>query len=524
MPRTVAVALGLIGAIAAADALHAQQQQQQPQPQRVAPAKAKLPLQFPIRQKLPDPAPEGEVNTVTINAGTEQESMLDTVTAVLGRGYNSLLDEVKGTCLNGSIFGFAPKSFPVRYSLSLIKSFEQFNKETSAEASLDTKFASFSASVSAKMSSVASTTGSSESLFVRVKVGALPEINLKGRELDQGPVVRNPPSDDANSQRAFFRRCGDRYINQITMGGEFLAVFHLATVDSEARQAIEAHFSAGGFSTSVSADFKQKVETVTKNSSMQIDMYRIGGSGAMPDQSVDAIIQYATAFPAQVNATNLAPVAFATDSFENLGTPGESYESQRASIRDLQRSVERVSATVDQLIATEAFYKQYRLPDPSATGAFANVRTTALNQRQQAQRTMRDMQTRLRNCGLQPWSPKGECTFPDGLVNTEETDLNGGVAVRLDPASPNTRTFYLRAPTAMFTIRGQLCWTGGNACFADGISTNGVYIEVTNGNDKPFRYAGPVLLKQGTIRFRVVDTYYPDNSGTVHAVAYAPPL
>src|SRR3954471_22736040 len=109
-------------------------------------------LKFPL--DMPRPARNNsaaEINSAEFgNATDEQRAALDQITDVLGQGYNSLLRQQTGDCVDGIINGSAPSSFQTSYHLSLVKSAEQLKEEMSAEASASGSFAGWSAKASAK--------------------------------------------------------------------------------------------------------------------------------------------------------------------------------------------------------------------------------------------------------------------------------------------------------------------------------------------------------------------------------------
>src|SRR5437868_3721243 len=93
-------------------------------------------LKFPLDMPMPKKA-KAEIDSIDFDHATdEQRAALDQIIDVLGQGYNSLLREQTGDCVDGVINGSSPSSFQTEYHLSLIKSADQLKEEVAAEASV----------------------------------------------------------------------------------------------------------------------------------------------------------------------------------------------------------------------------------------------------------------------------------------------------------------------------------------------------------------------------------------------------
>src|SRR5436309_2246909 len=114
-----------------------------------------FPLDMPLVKKAkakPNPGGVKKFNA-GIGIGTdEQRAALDQIIDVLGQGYNSLLRDKTGDCVDGIVNGASPSSFETEYHLSLIKSADQLKEEVAAEASASASMMGWSATATAKYS------------------------------------------------------------------------------------------------------------------------------------------------------------------------------------------------------------------------------------------------------------------------------------------------------------------------------------------------------------------------------------
>jgi len=139
------------------------------------------------------------------------------IRAKLGMGVNSFNHKEFGECVTGKIISDDdPGSSSVTYNLELMRSYEEFQRETTAEASFSTDVASFSAKVKSKYEESVKTSSSTQFLLVKERVLYNPSYYFRKVKLDYDEPLKK---GDEQSQAEFFSRCGDEYVSEVQNGG-----------------------------------------------------------------------------------------------------------------------------------------------------------------------------------------------------------------------------------------------------------------------------------------------------------------
>jgi len=449
------------------------------------------------------------------NGDVTLQAKMDTVLSIIGKGYNTFAREPEGSCMDGQIYGPVPTAHNINYSLTMITSFEEFKKDTAVEASLSSSFGKFSASVKSKFEQSQHSTQRSEFLLMKEYVALAPEINLRN------PTVvayyRQYDLSIPSQADEFYSKCGDSYISQVQMGGEMVALLTVneSTYQENSNLSIEA--SGEGFSTTATASFDEKMESLKKQGSVDATVNLLGGDGRpMPGATMDSLIQYANEFPAQVSTSNGVPIGFTTTSYFTL-TPGIMNVSR---FRDEHAVFDQVEQKRNQLSDLIAAMGEDR--DVLVRNNVPKVRTKgdiidAIDQAAAAGTgELPPFDDALRKCALAFWTTGG-CAFSSDLTGYQLPARPYFVLQRVD-AGGSTAEFDVPVPVNV-ELRGYYCFDGPASCWrgwAGVTQDDAAYLTIDGG-----RYSGaPVLLSAGHVSVRAQDSDYSDNAGELYAFLY----
>jgi hypothetical protein len=468
-----------------------------------------FPLDMPLVKKTKAKPKPGGVKAFNAGFGhgtDEQRAALDQIVDVLGQGYNSLLREQTGDCVDGIVNGASPSSFATDYHLSLIKSADQLKEEMTAEASASASMMGWSATATAKYSADHSSDASTEFLLVKVKAVASPNVTL------HTPKANMLPKDDSPAARGeFFKQCGDQYIKAADMGGAFVALFKYQSENDEDRKAFEATFSASGPSVSVDASYTQKMQAFKSRMQLAGDYNRVGGEGVPADTSIDAVMKYAFEYQKTLTGKNMVLIGYETEDYSKIRVAAGDFHEQR----------KKVDALRDALIkrrnlATYLGGVQQRLLPFAIGDVHADMRKKLDGEIAQAE----DYKVRCGN------SPIGDCNIPANLLTFTLHESSFEPVIRDLSALGDSVNLVTNDAGRRLKITGRVCWDFAFHCFVDGVSGDGgVYVEVTVNGAKS-RYKGPMTLPDPApgsvlnIGVRVNDSYYADNSGLFRVVFY----
>lgn len=443
------------------------------------------------------------------------QARMDSVLSIIGKGYNTFAREMEGSCMDGKIYGPVPTSHNINFSLEMITSFEEFKKDTAVEASLSTSFGKFSASVKSKFEQSQHSTQRSEFLLMKEYVTLSPEINLRNPAV----IAYYRPYDLSRTNQAdeFYSKCGDSYISQVQMGGELVALLKIDQSSYQENSNLSIEASVGGFSTTATASFDQKMESLKQQGTVSSTINIIGGDGRpMPGPTMDNLIQYANEFPAQVSTSNGVPINFKTTSYYTL-SPGLLNVSR---FRDEHELFDQVELERNQTADAIAAMREDR--DVLVSNAIPKVRTNgdvidAIDQAAAAGTgKMPAFASALRKCALGFWRSDA-CAFSEfadyqvparPFVAVQRMDVRGSSAEWDAPVPINVE------------LRGWYCYSGTDSCWMGG---NGVtqhpqeaYVSINGAH----YYGSPILFPAGHVSLRCQDTDYSDNYGNLYAFLY----
>jgi hypothetical protein len=240
----------------------------------------------------PTPSADAEVEPAEeANLGVAQQA-LDTQGFFQARGFFTNLDTVAGDCVVAAdgTDTISPIQAPnaggqeVTFSLALIESSSDLQKNLSVSASASAKFLVGGGDAKFKFAEETHTTDTTATLLASVVVRntswtAPPGVRLRDDVL---PLLRGvagkPPSA---AQLARFRaRCGDGFIQSYTTGGEFRAIIQVQTSSKDEKNAVSASMAGHYLTFSASADFENELHKIVSSSSTLVRTYQIGGEKA----------------------------------------------------------------------------------------------------------------------------------------------------------------------------------------------------------------------------------------------------
>lgn len=230
----------------------------------------------------------------------------------LGRGFNTLSGEFKGECVVGKPTSNQSRGFQIDYSMTQLRSSEEFRRSLQMSASASMGIGSWSGDASSSFFRSLDRNRYYDYLLVNVSVVG-PSFSLTGDKLSgDAHGLRNKPKD-------FYTKCGNQYVKSVTLGGDFTAIITIETDNEIERSELRAALSvaAVGYGSG-KASFAENLSRVTKNYKRTVKILRKGTNEAVPDLSIDALIQYSLDFPTKINRDTAYPISFDKASFTDI--------------------------------------------------------------------------------------------------------------------------------------------------------------------------------------------------------------
>lgn len=271
--------------------------------------------------------------------------------------------------LNGSIAGKAVVAGTVkgpdgaigqtvRYTLTIIKSFEDLYTSLGISVAASGHFGLFKAS--GKFAYASETKFNSQATFLLARcvvenAFTQAEDALLAPDSDGFRLLENGKSD------VFQERYGDGFVRGLQTGGEYFAVISITSSDREEQESIAASFSAsyGALFASVAVEGKLNDETRSRmsRSEVQVSTYQRGGLGDATSitSDIEAVMVRLSAFPEQVRL-NPVPYSAQLARYTTLALPDgpnpldiaaqkqalEEYASTRLKLMTLRNDLEFV--------------------------------------------------------------------------------------------------------------------------------------------------------------------------------------
>ena len=118
----------------------------------------------------------------------------------------------------------------------------------------------------------------------------------------------------------FSRRCGDRFVQQVTYGGELIIILSISTTSESDRRELSNRLSASfGLWGSASVNVQRDVQTELEGREFNVLIERSGGGGTLPNiSSPEQLFAYAQAFPQEVESNDPAIFEFVTRPYDRI--------------------------------------------------------------------------------------------------------------------------------------------------------------------------------------------------------------
>ncbi|PDT20050.1 hypothetical protein [Rhizobium hidalgonense] len=233
----------------------------------------------------------------------------DTTGYDLGRGFDVLTASPRGQCVVvGAIedhVEFGPVG--VNFRSYRIENSQQLDKVLGISASASIKFGVGSANASASYSSSVSLSSYTLNYVVEASV------RRKGKSVQVQDLQERYKkllfSGNPNAYRRFRAICGDGYISEMPVGGDFKAVIQITTSSQKESEQVAASMGGSYSIFSGAASFSSAVKKVSETNEVRIWSFRRGGEGPVPI-TADDIASNAANLPVSVKDAP-APVQIA---------------------------------------------------------------------------------------------------------------------------------------------------------------------------------------------------------------------
>jgi hypothetical protein len=415
---------------------------------------------------------------------------------MLGRGFNTFTSTMRGDCVNLPFVIPGSEGFNTHAEISLIQSTEDLKRATSVEISGSTGFGMVTAEASASFSSSMHLTASSDYLLVRV-IAVGPSVGG-----GSGDIGDRAAKAKDNAQQ-FFTECGNRYISEIQLGGEFMALLEFTSSNESDRKDVQASLRVASAASSLSADFKTAVEHAQSKSSMHMTVSRRGTSDAFPEYTIDKLIAYSQNFPSRLTIKTVVPVGLVVSDYQSIDPQISTIEE----VPQVDRLRQNLRAVSNELAETDYLLSAYR-----GFGIVGRSESVKQIQGMLAPKPAA-MQQALAACGNAPWSDA--CKFPAAILDTPLPSL---------PPRPSRVTFSVfggentvavleAGQQATLLVSGTFVYDGDHT--KDVAGSTQVALTGENGVSRTFMYGdgksaqtikGPV-----TVSVLLIDSYYADN-------------
>lgn len=435
--------------------------------------------------------------------------------ARIGRGYDSLTNEIKEQCVvfrgtREELESVLPEprnsdSQAVSYSMSHITDSEQLFNKLSLSATVAFQKGIYSGNATASYASESRISRYLENFLVNVNVVNLTQF-LKTVELTEAAkrVKTNPLK--------FRQMCGDQYILGITTGGVFSAVFNASSSTEEEQRKVSAALAIAAQGSSFNSELMSEFRSLHAQGRLGIEILRQGPTDNIP-RDLDAIRAYAESFPAKVKPTGGAPwpITMNTSAYGTMGPPITGEEGEFLDAAAIQ--FVRLKRLLGGL--------QYVAAHPEQFGGFDLNKYRAESTEIEA--SLRELQAKASACALNA----KQCGKPSFQRPRELPDRLRWVIV--DPARSEWTPIrdVQGGERRVVEARGQ--WTAWNTYDPWlGPSTGGLFwVHEITGKDHylPATTFYPIP-DFSSVYFRIVDSRYDDNHNNpndlLRAAVYTP--
>jgi hypothetical protein len=429
--------------------------------------------------------------------GNPDDRYVTTYKAMLGKGYNTITSTKRGDCVNLPFMAPASEGYETHADITVIQSSEDLKRATSIEVSGSGGFGMVTAEASASFSSSMHFSTNSDYLLIRV--------TAKGPSVGGGEAQLGSEGVKYKGDRQlFFTGCGNRYISEVQVGGEFMALLEFTTSSETDRKDVQASLKVASGLNSVSTEVKTAVEQAQSKSSMHMTFSRRGTTDPLPDTTIDKLVAYAQEFPSKLNIKTVVPVGIVVADYQSVDPEISTIEEEPEveQLRQKMLAVDHELAEIDYLSGA------YHALGMAGRSDVLQPIQRALESKPAA------MQQALNACGKAPWS--GACKFPAAILDIPVPPLPvrpSRITYTSGNGAENLVGILDPGQEATLTIGGQYFYAfGQNFSRANAADTSHVVLVDTNGvrNEQPYK---PSLTIKGpaSVYVKIIDVYYPDN-------------
>ena len=118
----------------------------------------------------------------------------------------------------------------------------------------------------------------------------------------------------------FLERCGDRFVQSVTFGGELIILLSVETYSDSDRFELENRLSASfGIFGSLGVDVESSFSEEFDGREVSVEVSRVGGGGSLPSlATAEDILEYARQFPEEVASHPPVPFRFVTRPYDRI--------------------------------------------------------------------------------------------------------------------------------------------------------------------------------------------------------------
>jgi hypothetical protein len=234
------------------------------------------------------------------------------LSASFGRGYCSVNGELKGFAVLRNETATSAIGTTEAY-ITFIDSYEKLYKEL--DLSMSASITGFGAgSVSAKADYCRQTTidNFSSHMLVKMSVSLRRDTLVNPLFSDSALALLN----DRSKHPIFLDTFGNKFISDITIGGELYGVITFSNFNMEDKEYTDVQIQGQTGYVSGSAELRQRIEQVKKVSTAEIRIYRQGSVQTLPNYN--DFLAYALQFPAEVQSAGGSEVSFVYSNYNNV--------------------------------------------------------------------------------------------------------------------------------------------------------------------------------------------------------------
>lgn len=455
-----------------------------------------LPMSGAHAQASPDDSLPVVGSGIIVHPEHPEDAIVSNFQAMLGRGFSTFTSTARGDCVNLSFVTPASEGYDTRAEISLIQSADDLKRATAIQVSGSTGFGMVSAEASASFNASTHISASSDYLLVRVTAIG-PSVGGGAGEIGKLALSTK------GNPHEFYTACGNRYVSEIQLGGEFMALLEFTSSNETDRKEVQASLKVATAASTLNASFKTAVEQAQSKSTMHMTVSRRGTTDPFPDYTIDKLIAYSLGFPGKLSIKTVVPVGLVLSDYQSIG-PAMSTIEEESEVGKVRQNLEAVNRELAEIEYLNGAYRGL-----SIVGRSDNLRQirAALAPKPAA------LQQALAACGKAPWS--GACNFSPALLDVPLPPL---------PPRPARVTYTSRDGNehvvgmleqdqeATLVISGRFVYNGDDGGMADAASNSRVVLRGADGIAREQPYGAPKTIKGPvSVSVKLVDSQYDDN-------------